>query len=89
MRLLDVPNYDPESIKPTCIVTLHQFMTYFKEEGGLQHVDAVANESKQSIILCLLNLRCKLILKYGLRNYSLIIIWIFHRQWHLSTPNPE
>jgi hypothetical protein len=24
-----------------------------------------------------------------LRNYSLIIIWIFHRQWHLSTPNPE
>ncbi|CAC5400599.1 unnamed protein product [Mytilus coruscus] len=52
MRLLDVPNYDPETIKPTCIVTLHQFMTYFKEEGGLQHVDAVASEINMIEKLC-------------------------------------
>ena len=46
MRILDVPSYDPEKVKATCIVTLHQFLQYFKDEGGLQNVDAVAAECK-------------------------------------------
>ena len=46
MRILDVPSYDPDKIKSTCIVTLHQFMRYFRDEGGLQNVDAVASERK-------------------------------------------
>lgn len=45
-RILDVPSYDPEKVKATCIVTLHQFLQYFKDEGGLQNVDAVAAECK-------------------------------------------
>lgn len=46
MRILDVPSYDPEKVKATCVVTLHQFLQYFKDEGGLQNVDAVAAECK-------------------------------------------
>ncbi|KAK3102582.1 hypothetical protein FSP39_012348 [Pinctada imbricata] len=52
MRILDVPNYDPDKIKPTCIVTLHQFIRYFKDEGGLQNVDAVAAELQMIEKLC-------------------------------------
>lgn len=70
MRLLDVPDYDPETIKPTCIVTLHQFMSYFKEEGGLQHVDAVANEMNMVEKLCCgesdIVIKCILMLKDSL-----------------------
>lgn len=50
MRILDVPSYDPEKVKATCVVTLHQFLQYFKDEGGLQNVDAVAAECKNCFI---------------------------------------
>jgi len=45
--MLDVPSYDSEKTKPTCVVTLHQFMRYFKDEGGLANVDAVASEGNK------------------------------------------
>lgn len=51
MRILDVPSYDPEKVKATCVVTLHQFLQYFKDEGGLQNVDAVAAECKNCFII--------------------------------------
>lgn len=51
MRILDVPSYDPEKVKATCVVTLHQFLQYFKDEGGLQNVDAVAAECKICFII--------------------------------------
>lgn len=51
MRILDVPSYDPEKVKATCVVTLHQFLQYFKDEGGLQNVDAVAAECKNCSII--------------------------------------
>ncbi|XP_061177903.1 rho family-interacting cell polarization regulator 1-like isoform X2 [Saccostrea echinata] len=67
MRILDVPSYDPEKVKATCIVTLHQFLQYFKDEGGLQNVDAVAAELQmieklcsgktESIIKCVMSLK--------------------------------
>ncbi|XP_055998054.1 rho family-interacting cell polarization regulator 2-like isoform X2 [Ostrea edulis] len=52
MRILDVPSYEPEKVKATCIVTLHQFLQYFKDEGGLQNVDAVAAELQMIERLC-------------------------------------
>ncbi|KAJ8298725.1 hypothetical protein KUTeg_022785 [Tegillarca granosa] len=52
MRILDVPSYDPDNIKPTCVVTLHQFMSYFKDEGGLQNVDSVTAELQMIERLC-------------------------------------
>lgn len=67
MRILDVPSYDPEKVKATCVVTLHQFLQYFKDEGGLQNVDAVAAElqlierlcsgKSESIIKCVMSLK--------------------------------
>lgn len=51
MRILDVPSYDPEKVKASCVVTLHQFLQYFKDEGGLQNVDAVAAECKNCFII--------------------------------------
>lgn len=52
MRILDVPSYDPDNIKSTCVVTLHQFMGYFKDEGGLQNVDNVTAEIQMTERLC-------------------------------------
>ena len=48
-RILDVPDYDMEKSRPNFVMTLHQFMSYFNDEGGLKHVEAVAAESKFSL----------------------------------------
>ena len=48
-RILDVPDYDMEKSRPNFVMTLHQFMSYFNDEGGLKHVEAVALESKFSL----------------------------------------
>ncbi|KAK7479780.1 hypothetical protein BaRGS_00028960, partial [Batillaria attramentaria] len=43
-RMLDLADYVPEKIKPSAGVTLHQFVSYFKVEGGLQKIEQVAEE---------------------------------------------
>jgi hypothetical protein len=45
-RILDIPNYEPGKVKASCVITLHQYMTYFQDEGGLFNVESVAAESK-------------------------------------------
>ena len=45
-RVLDISDYDTEKSRPNFVMTLHQFMTYFTEEGGIKHVEEVATESK-------------------------------------------
>nr|KAG5694181.1 hypothetical protein BaRGS_016027 [Batillaria attramentaria] len=42
--MLDLADYVPEKIKPSAGVTLHQFVSYFKVEGGLQKIEQVAEE---------------------------------------------
>ncbi|XP_069133439.1 rho family-interacting cell polarization regulator 2-like isoform X1 [Argopecten irradians] len=55
MRILDVPSYDPDKIKSTCVVTLHQFMRYFTDEGGFANVDGVASDLNMIEQLCSTN----------------------------------
>lgn len=43
-RMLDLADYVPEKIKPSAGVTLHQFVSFFKAEGGLQKIEQVAEE---------------------------------------------
>ncbi|XP_064601476.1 rho family-interacting cell polarization regulator 1-like isoform X2 [Liolophura sinensis] len=43
-RVVDLPTFDTEKSKSSVIVTLHQFMHYFKEEGGLKYVETAAGE---------------------------------------------
>ncbi|KAH3887635.1 hypothetical protein DPMN_011653 [Dreissena polymorpha] len=45
-RVLDIPEYGAEKGRPWFVVTLHQFMLHFIEEGGLKHVENVAKELK-------------------------------------------
>ena len=45
-RVLDISDYDIEKSRANFVMTLHQFMMYFTEEGGLKHVEDVAAESK-------------------------------------------
>lgn len=45
-RVMDIPDYQGEKGHSWFVLTLHQFMAYFTEEGGLKHVEEVAKESK-------------------------------------------
>lgn len=45
-RVLDVPDYDVEKSRPNFVMTLHQFMSYFMEEGGTKCVEEIAAEMK-------------------------------------------
>lgn len=45
-RVLDIPDYESEKGRSYFVVTLHQFMAYFSEEGGLSHVEAVTEEMR-------------------------------------------
>ena len=44
--MLDVPDYDVEKSRPNFVMTLHQFMSYFMEEGGTKCVEEIAAESE-------------------------------------------
>lgn len=43
-KILDVSDYLSETVRSSAGVTLHQFVSYFKAEGGLHKVDQVAEE---------------------------------------------
>ncbi|XP_052800054.1 rho family-interacting cell polarization regulator 2-like isoform X3 [Mya arenaria] len=45
-RVLDIPDYNAERGRSWFTLTLHQFMLYFTDEGGLSHVENVAKEMK-------------------------------------------
>ncbi|KAL3842257.1 hypothetical protein ACJMK2_020290 [Sinanodonta woodiana] len=45
-RILNIPVFNPNERKSTWIITLHQFILYFQEEGGLKHVEDVADEMR-------------------------------------------
>ncbi|KAL8580671.1 hypothetical protein ACOMHN_004713 [Nucella lapillus] len=43
-KILDISEYIPDRVKSSAGVTLHQFVSYFKTEGGLHQVDKIAEE---------------------------------------------
>ncbi|XP_076450883.1 rho family-interacting cell polarization regulator 2-like isoform X2 [Babylonia areolata] len=43
-KILDISEYIPEKVKTSAGVTLHQFVSYFKTEGGLNKIDSIAEE---------------------------------------------
>ncbi|XP_025086005.1 rho family-interacting cell polarization regulator 2-like isoform X3 [Pomacea canaliculata] len=43
-KILDIADYVPEKIKSSAVVTLHQLVSYFKAEGGLQKIEQMAEE---------------------------------------------
>ncbi|XP_070200744.1 rho family-interacting cell polarization regulator 2-like isoform X2 [Littorina saxatilis] len=43
-KILDISEYVPEKVKSSSGITLHQFVSYFKAEGGLHKVEKVAEE---------------------------------------------
>ncbi|XP_053384673.1 rho family-interacting cell polarization regulator 2-like isoform X2 [Mercenaria mercenaria] len=45
-RVLDIPDYEAERGRSWFVLTLHQFMLYFNEEGGLKYLEDVAQEMK-------------------------------------------
>ncbi|XP_050408049.1 rho family-interacting cell polarization regulator 2 isoform X2 [Patella vulgata] len=51
-KILDIPTYQPEKLKSSHIVTLHQFMSYFTSAGGLQKLDDVTHDIALTDRLC-------------------------------------
>ena len=47
-RILDIPNYDPETSRSSTIVTLHQMMVFFNDEGRKDMPDYIENLAAES-----------------------------------------
>ena len=45
-KILDISEYVPEKVKSSAGITLHQFVSYFKAEGGLHNVETIAEQCK-------------------------------------------
>ena len=45
-KILDISEYVPDKVKSSAGITLHQFVSYFKAEGGLHNVETIAEQCK-------------------------------------------